>query len=115
MRFDPDKTLANARRAETEELLDRVTAFREGMEPEAVEIIEAELARRGITPEDIHAHYRAFQHQVIEEKDGFVARCSFCQRAAIESRYAWHKLWGILPLFKRMFYYCEKHWAERRG
>lgn len=48
MDWDADRVRANARQAPTEDLLERVTVYRSGMEPEAVEIIEAELRRRGI-------------------------------------------------------------------
>ncbi len=46
MDWDADRVRANARQASTEDLLERVTIYRSGMEPEAVEIIEAELRRR---------------------------------------------------------------------
>ncbi len=120
MRFDRDKTLRNAGRAETAELLDRVTVFRDGMEPEALDIFMAELARRGIGPDEIHAHDRALKHRVVQRTEGSVApvaqvaQCSFCLRAATETSLDWHRLWGLLPLFKRRFYYCDRHAAERR-
>ena len=44
------------RRAETEELLDRVTVYRAGMEPAAVDLMEHELDRRGISREAIAEH-----------------------------------------------------------
>lgn len=113
MQFNPDKVLADARRAETDDLLDRVTVCRDAMEPEAVEIIEAELARRGLTPEDIHAHLRQWQHRVLKDGRGLALRCSFCPRAAVESAQGWHRLLGLVPLFQRTFYYCEQHWRER--
>lgn len=112
MQFHPDKVLANARRAATEDLLDRVTVFRDGMEPEALEVIEAELARRGLGPEEIHRHGRELKHRVVKRADGLVARCSFCPRAAVESRTGWHKLLRLVPLFRRTLYYCERHWQE---
>ena len=59
--FNPTKVLANARAATTEDLLDRMTAYRSGMEPEAVELFEMELRRRGVTPEQIAAHARQSQ------------------------------------------------------
>jgi hypothetical protein len=112
-RFDPAKVLANASRAETEDLLDRVTVFREAMEADALDIITAELARRGIRPEEIIEHERQLKHRIIKDQRGLPARCSFCNRAAVESAIGWHKLWRLLPLFRREFYYCDRHWAER--
>src|SRR5262245_49520354 len=43
MRLDLEKVRANARAASTEDLLDRVTVFRDGLEPEAVAVLEEEL------------------------------------------------------------------------
>ena len=40
--FNPERVWQNAREASTEDLLDRVTVYRAGMEPEALEIIEEE-------------------------------------------------------------------------
>ncbi|MCS7158912.1 MAG: hypothetical protein RMJ19_00435, partial [Gemmatales bacterium] len=78
------RLLANAAKAETLELLDRVTVLREYLEAEAVEIAEAELARRGITPEEIAAHERKWKHRVLRDENGMVFCCSCCGRAAIE-------------------------------
>ena len=113
MHFNPDKVLANARRSATEDLLDRITVFRDAMEPDAVEIIHAELARRGFGPEEIHRHEQQLKHRVIRDPQGLVAGCSFCPRAAVESAIGWHRLLRLIPLFRRKYYYCERHWAER--
>ena len=43
----------NARKAETEDLLDRITVYRAGMEDAALEIIDEELRHREISGEDI--------------------------------------------------------------
>jgi hypothetical protein len=112
-KFNPDKVLAKAREAETDDLLDRVTVFREELEPDAVEILEAELARRGVSPDDIAAHRRAWRHRVLRHPAGGVAKCSQCPRAAMGSSIDWHRLWGLIPLFKRTYFHCEKH-APRR-
>jgi hypothetical protein len=113
MRFDPQKVLDKARRADTEDLLDRVTLFREDLEPEAVEILEAELAGRGVTPEDIHQHLRTWKHRVLRRPDGSIPLCSFCSRAAVETELDWHRIFGLVPVFKRTFHYCQRHWAEK--
>jgi hypothetical protein len=115
MRFQPEKVLAEARQANTADLLDRVTVYRDALEADAVEIIEAELARRGLGPEEIEQHRRGLRHRVLRRNDGMVARCSFCPRAAVESAVDWHKLWGLVPLFKRTFYYCDDHWQRGGG
>ncbi len=114
MRFDPDKVLKNAVRADTGELLDRVTVLREGMEPEAIDIFTAELARRGVGPDELHAHERQLKHRVLRHPDGIVVACSFCSRAAVESWRDWHRLWGLVPIFKREFFYCDRHASGRR-
>jgi hypothetical protein len=101
--------LAHTRSANTLELLDRVTVLRAGMESEALEVMEAELARRGIGPDEIHAHERELRHRVVQREDGLPAQCSFCRRAAVASRTEWHRLWKLIPLFKRRFWYCEGH------
>lgn len=107
--FDADKTLRNARLATTEDLLDRVTAFRDGMEPEAVEIIEMELRRRGVGPEQIEKTRQDRAGKVIRDRSGFAARCSFCSRPAVERRWGWQRLWGRLPIFPRLLNYCQQH------
>jgi len=115
MRLNRDKVLANARRAPTDDLLNRVTVFREGMEPEAIEIIEAELASRGVTPEEILQHHRTLKHRVLKDEAGIARSCSRCHRPATEAEVGWHRLLGLLPLFKRTFYYCDEHWKGDRG
>ena len=40
MRLDLDRVRANVRAAGTEDLMDRSTVWRDGMEPEALDIIE---------------------------------------------------------------------------
>lgn len=109
MKFDPQKVLRKAGQTDTQALLDRVTVLREGMEPEAVDIFVAELARRGIGPEEIDRHDRELKHRVVRREDGLVGQCTVCSRAATDSRLDWHRLWGLLPLFKRRFYYCDRH------
>jgi tRNA 2-selenouridine synthase SelU len=109
LEFDPDKVERNVREATTEDLLDRVTAYRTGMEPEAVRIIEAELARRGVDREYI-ADYEAIECvDVVQRPEGFAYRCSFCDRPAIVRRWGWHRLWGLVPVLPRVLNYCRRH------
>lgn len=113
MKTESGKLLAHAAQMEKEELLDRVTVFRDAMQPEAVEVMEAELARRGVGPDDIHQHLRQMKHRVIHDAHGVPAQCSFCERAAVEQREDFHKLWRLIPVAKRNWYYCERHFAEK--
>ncbi len=113
MNVNLDRIRKNVRDSSTEDLLDRITVFRAGMEAAAVEIIETELHRRGIDEADIHRHGEARSHSI---RIGEIAqRCSFCDRPAVARAWGWHKLWGRLPVFRRRFLYCDFHWRERRG
>ena len=111
-KFDPERVRENVHGASTEDLLDRLTVDRAGMEAEALQIIEQELHERGVTPEQIGAHGAAREQQVITAPDGTAQKCSFCQRPAVEQRWGWQKLWGKLPVFPRLFYHCEEHRPE---
>jgi hypothetical protein len=93
MEFDPQRVLVNVRKATTDDLLDRVTAYREEMEPEALAIIEDELRARGVGPEQIEAHRAQCARQAVFLPDGVAARCSFCHQPAVEQKWAWHRLW----------------------
>ena len=109
VQFDAHKVLLNARQATTEDLLERVTAFRDGMEAEAIEIIEMELRRRGVGPEQIE---QAIQHGTgnrVRDRSGLPRRCSFCHRPAVARRWGWHRLWRRLPLFPWPVNYCAEH------
>ncbi|HEX5272502.1 MAG TPA: hypothetical protein VFW33_18520 [Gemmataceae bacterium] len=110
MRYDPDKVRENARKAETEDLLDRVTVYRVGMEPDALYAIEEELRRRGVTAADIDAHARRRQEAGVRD-DVPPARCGYCDRPAVARGWGWHRLWGRwwLPVFPRPVRYCEAH------
>jgi hypothetical protein len=122
MEFDPERVWANVRKATTEDLLDRVTAYRAGMEPEALTIIEAELRRRGVDDAQIHAHGEQREGQSIPLPDGTAAMCSFCHRPAVARAWGWRQLpgrwrwlppWG-LPLLPRWYSYCEEHRPAKR-
>jgi hypothetical protein len=108
MQFDAGRVKDNVARATTEDLLDRATVYRSGMEPEALEIIEAELNRRGMSSDQIAAH--AERRSGVVVKDGAVARpCSYCVRPAVDEGMRWHWLFGKIPLFPRWMYWCEEH------
>ena len=112
MESRPQKLLAHVQQMEQEELLDRVTVFRDAMRPDAVEVMEAELARRGVGPDEIHQHHRQIRHRVLLDSHGIPLQCSWCERAAVEKREDLHKLWRLIPVAKRVWYYCERHFAE---
>jgi hypothetical protein len=121
----------NARGATTEDLLDRVTVFRVGMEPAALEIIEAELTRRGVAKERILAHEdQRRAGGLIGDK--VPRKCSFCDRPAVVRRWGrgrremygpallvtWFVnplLWLIhlLPWRPWAYYYCDEHAKTR--
>jgi hypothetical protein len=106
MRFNADHVRTNVQQATTEDLLDRLTVYAEEMEPEALEIVEAELRRRGVSTRQIREH--AEQRNTLEE-GGHTVRCSFCERPAVRRGWGWHRLWGWVPLFPRSYCYCEEH------
>ncbi|HJZ60309.1 MAG TPA: hypothetical protein VKE74_35525, partial [Gemmataceae bacterium] len=97
------------RRAETEDLLDRVTVYREGMEPAALDLMEMELDRRGWSREEIAEHDRQRRETAIMLPDGTAMRCSFCDRPAVLHGWGWHRLFGRVPVFPWIFAYCDLH------
>src|SRR3954454_3218353 len=98
------------RSAPTEELLDRVTVYREGMEPAALDLMEGELDRRGVTREQIAEHAAERWETAIRLPDGTALRCSFCTRPAVLRGRGWYRIFfGRVPVFPRMFAYCEGH------
>jgi hypothetical protein len=107
--FDAQRVWVNVRQATTEDLLNRVTVFRQGMEAEAIPIIESELWNRGVGAETIAAHEESLRGVVIMRGDGSAARCSFCHQPAVAHGWGWHKIREIVPLFPRFFYYCKDH------
>jgi hypothetical protein len=115
MRLDLERVRANVRSATTQDLLDRATVFREDMEPEALEIIGAELGRRGVTPGQIADHEKWRKQTAISRPDGSPAQCSCCRQPAVASAWGWHKMWGRIPLFPRFFYYCAEHRPKTLG
>ncbi len=109
MRLDLDRVRQNVQKATTEDLLDRATVYRLGMEPAALEIIDAELEERGYTARDIEDHARDRGETVLMTADGVAARCSFCFKPATSEGWGWHHMWGKLPLWPRFFRYCDDH------
>ena len=109
LEFDADAVRRNVRAATSEDLLDRVTAFRAGMEPAAIGIIEAELQRRGIGQAEIERHETECGRDVLVRPEGFAYRCSLCPRPAVVRRWAWHRLWGRLLVLPCIRSFCARH------
>jgi hypothetical protein len=108
MKLDLDRVRQDVAAADTQDLLDRVTAYREGMEPDAIALIEAELRRRGVTPDDIDAHADLCR-DVLRGPDGVVLECRECARPAVCEEWRWVKLLYTLPLFPQRQAYCRVH------
>jgi hypothetical protein len=117
MRLDLDleRVRDNVRRATTEDLLDRATVYREGMEPEALAVIDAELRQRGLTECDIAEHAERRRGRVLFSPEGWALKCARCYRPAVAQVWGWHWLLGVLPLFPRWFPYCEDHLPRPLG
>ena len=108
MKLDLRAVAANVRRADTETLLDRVTVYRPAMEPAALDLMEGELSRRGVSEDDIAAHAEG-RAGVLVLPDGTARRCDRCERPAVWRGWGWHRLWGVLPVFPRRVNRCEGH------
>jgi hypothetical protein len=124
MQFDLERVRENVRKADTEDLLDRATVYRTGMEPDALDIIEEELHRRGVTAADIDAHARRRKEAGLCDDGGTPAHCAFCSRPAVVREWSWHRFrarswswlllglpWLVdgLPIFPRRLWYCAVH------
>ena len=112
--FEPVAVKKNVCQSTTEDLLDRITAFRAGMEPDAIPIIEAELERRGIDRDAVRCHEAEHCNDLVLRPEGFAYRCSFCRKPAVIRRWGWHRLWNLLPILPTVLSYCSVH-AEQRA
>jgi hypothetical protein len=114
MEFNLKRVAEYIRGAETVELLDRVTVYREGMEPAALDLMEGELDRRGITREEIAAHDADRRRTAIMLPDGTAMRCRFCNNPAVVRAWRFHRVLGIVPVFPMWFAFCAFHAEQRR-
>jgi hypothetical protein len=114
MEFNLRRVAEFIRGADTEELLDRVTVYREGMEPAALDLMEGELDRRGVTREEIAEHDARHRANAIMLPDGTAMRCSFCNRPAVVRALRFHRLFGKVPVFPMRFAYCASHADQKR-
>ena len=109
MRLNRERVRENVRKAATENLLDDATVYREGMEVEALDIIEQELRARGVTREVIAEHERKRREGTLFDSSGIALKCHKCRRPAVCEGRGWHYLWGLVPLFRRRFAWCAEH------
>jgi hypothetical protein len=112
--FDAEHVAKNAHEATTEDLLNRVTLYREGMEPDALDIIETELRKRGVSHRQIEEHQQHAQ-DIQRDEEGVALRCSLCAAPAVAVRWGWHRLWGKVPVFPRRWRYCREHEPRTQG
>ena len=112
MDHDLERIRKNIQQATTEDLLDRATVYRAGMEEQPLVLVEWELEQRGIGFEALETH-RKLREAVMVHSDGVAVICSFCHRPAIEQRWGWHRLRGKIPIFPRRFRYCEAHLPQK--
>jgi hypothetical protein len=113
-KLDLDRVRENVRRAATEDLLDRVTLYRQGMEAEAIEIVEAELRSRGVTAA-IQVDHEQRHGDVLRDADGLPLSCHRCGAPAVTRVRTWHRLLGLLPLFPRWLPLCAEHASAASG
>lgn len=109
MRLDLERVRINVRQSATEDLLDRATIYRQGMEAEALAIIDDELRDRGVTREAIAEHERKRRENALLDVHGIAEKCSWCRRPAVGASWGWHRLWGLLPIFPQRFAWCAEH------
>ncbi len=100
---------ASVAAATTEDLLDRVTVYSAGMEPAAVRLMEAELARRGVMGREIDAHGEMRRRDVLWHPDGVAVKCHKCPRPAVVRAWVWHRVFGVLPVFPVRVPLCAAH------
>lgn len=116
MALNRERVRDNASNTDTEDLLDRLTVYRAGMEPEALEIIEAELRGRGVNTPQIRAHEQRREKKVLWAEPGLALACSFCHKPAVARGLAWQRIFfGLLPLFRRPANFCEEHLSRKKG
>ena len=109
MEWNEEKLQAKITQSDTEELLDSITAYRPGMEPLAVELIERELHKRGVTAAQIANHREKCSQTCIFLPDGTAKMCSLCRSPAIKEGWGWHRLLGKIPIIPRWLRCCAKH------
>lgn len=109
MNFDLKTVAEFVRKAEKEDLLDRVTVYRDGMEPAAVDLMENELWRRGVTPDEVAHHAEGRRERLVVSNDGHAVRCRYCERPAVSRRWGWYRIRGKVPVLPWLLSRCAVH------
>ncbi len=107
--MDLEAVRKSAKQATVEDLLDRVTVYRAGMEADALEVLERELRSRGVTDEQVRTHEKMRDREVLWEQPGLARRCDFCARPAVAWGVRWQRLFWAIPLFPRQVPCCREH------
>jgi len=108
MDFDLNRVRMNVRESTTEDLLDRATVYRAGVEQEALAVILEELRSRGLSADAVIQHEKA-QAGVLLDERGTAIVCVRCSKPAVVQQWVWHRLFGKLPLFPRYAFLCQDH------
>jgi hypothetical protein len=105
-----ERIRANVRAASTCDLLDRATVYRDGMEPEALQLIEVELRQRGVTAAQ-QADHAAQYLTVLHDRDESVLFCDYCEHLvpAVWRGWRWYWYLGLVPLFPIRVALCARH------
>ncbi|MFL5330961.1 MAG: hypothetical protein ACJ8C4_18870 [Gemmataceae bacterium] len=106
--LDLDRVRADVVKATNEDLLDRITVYRPGMEAQALALIEAELARRGVSEDAIRRHEEK-RSEAMRTKEGWAVKCCKCRAPAVVRRWGWLRLWNLVPIAPWHFRYCQAH------
>ena len=107
---DADRLQSDITHADLDDLLDRVTVYRAGMEPRAIALIEQELERQAITHQMIRDHDDWCRRNVIYLSDGTAAKCTFCYEPAVQQGWGWYRWSFSLPWLRRVI--GSRGWAE---
>ena len=98
---DPESMRRNIQEAATDDLLDRATAYRADMDAEAIELIEQELHKRGVTAAQIAEHREAVERECVLDANGSAKMCMVCRKPAVREVWGWHKIMNTIPIFAR--------------
>ncbi len=109
MTLNLEKVRVYATNASNRELLDRVTVFKSGMEPNALTIIHQELRHRGVTQTQIQDHETLLEPLVIRGPEGMPRICKKCSLPAISCEWGWLKVFGFIPILPWKNLFCEDH------
>ncbi len=96
-------------RADTGELLDRATVLRGELEPSALEWIDTELVRRGVSASEIESHGATLAAACERRPDGSVRRCWRCGAPATARARRWWRVFGLLPVLPVARPVCGDH------